>query len=1063
MNDAHLHMFVSAPAGSGKTTTIVNRYIHELRRGHTVDQIVAITFTRRAAAELIERVSAVLHQYCHNKGCPYDSKHDDGFKARSDVPLLSADSAINALDRLPFAPVTTVDSFVQRLLQEHLLHAAYELPGGECVFIDGPFRVVDSGDEYYEDAARSALDTAPVHRSTLLSSMSFAHAVASVAKLAQLPCDAIAKGHDHQPLGMQELDPELNPNGTSPNGKAQQFESAANVRLTNSGGTKGCAKFLGPSEQWPTQARAMADKIRCSAWAISRIARTHALRAMASAGVGTHTELIRAGTALCNKVTRGEGPASLEHRFQALLVDEVQDTNPDQLAFYEALRQIRQPTLSTLFVGDGRQSIYRFRGADSNGWASLLDRADQNDLAHLGFNYRSTPKLVAFQRDVVQLMIADQPTSLDPIDSVKADEKRSGANDQTQPPVTIVIGSAEDHPAARTIASFAHQLGADWQRGTTQTCAESAAVLTMTWADARAAVSELDRHNVDAELIGASALLETRAARDIHLLLCALLDQSNDIAWMGVLKHPSVGLTDKALPGLFSFGALLGTSRDSEFLSQLIDSDRHGFESALPVLRAAHSRIGQEPTASVIEAIVTSMHWRTIYAAGPESLEGVADLDAVIDAIAQYESDQIDPQGVRDMLAGESDDGELPGRQFRRSGRTVQVTTVFQAKGLEFDHVCVPRLDRSRGGGERPPVNDLRVCGYTLISVQTDPTGGISPEPDPLSALGKELDRIENRMESARLVYVAITRACKTLTIGIVDRGPNSKSTAIDRTLLKLIVDISNQQSQQQDVMTVLRPGCAEYAESTRLPASNLPKRDPTVGFQPMQVTTVYSSTRRLVAPSSYSGSDQRARALSEEFLQSANVFTGSQRPSALPGLGVTFDGSTQGDIVHGWMESWGLQGEPTEAKAQQYLTRSWPKFAQIDGLADGLRLVTRNASQLPPLRVLLDAPGTQLQFEYPLIVRLGEEVLVGRIDLLLRHIDGSVSVIDFKGGWGKTITDAASVPDGLVYAQQLGAYIAALEAVGLTVKNAALVYVGIPAMVWMTPIANNSIRGNGD
>ena len=112
---------------------------------------------------------------------------------------------------------------------------------------------------------------------------------------------------------------------------------------------------------------------------------------------------------------------------------------------------------------------------------------------------------------------------------------------------------------------------------------------------------------------------------------------------------------------------------------------------------------------------------------------------------------------------------------------------------------------------------------------------------------------------------------------------------------------------------------------------------------------------------------------------------------------------------------------------------------------------------------MLLDAPGTQLQFEYPLIVRLGEEVLVGRIDLLLRHIDGSVSVIDFKGGWGKTITDAASVPDGLVYAQQLGAYIAALEAVGLTVKNAALVYVGIPAMVWMTPIANNSIRGNGD
>jgi superfamily I DNA/RNA helicase len=60
MPNEYLSSLVTAPAGSGKTTTIVSRYLHELRAGHSPDQVIAITFTRRAAAELVERLEQVL-------------------------------------------------------------------------------------------------------------------------------------------------------------------------------------------------------------------------------------------------------------------------------------------------------------------------------------------------------------------------------------------------------------------------------------------------------------------------------------------------------------------------------------------------------------------------------------------------------------------------------------------------------------------------------------------------------------------------------------------------------------------------------------------------------------------------------------------------------------------------------------------------------------------------------------------------------------------------------------------------------------------------------------------
>ena len=68
------HLLVLAPPGSGKTRTIAERVAYLLNRGIAVpEQIVAMTFTERAAAELTDRVqvpgqpgvtSGTFHRFC---------------------------------------------------------------------------------------------------------------------------------------------------------------------------------------------------------------------------------------------------------------------------------------------------------------------------------------------------------------------------------------------------------------------------------------------------------------------------------------------------------------------------------------------------------------------------------------------------------------------------------------------------------------------------------------------------------------------------------------------------------------------------------------------------------------------------------------------------------------------------------------------------------------------------------------------------------------------------------------------------------------------------------------
>jgi ATP-dependent exoDNAse (exonuclease V) beta subunit len=1084
----HRKSFVSAPAGSGKTATIVKRYLLELARGRKPSEIVAITYTRKAAAELIERISEVLDLRGREQPLSAQLQRLYGQVLAGDAidGPLSPESAMEALAQLPFAPVTTVDSFVQSLVQDYLVDARYVLPTGELIPIDGPVEVRDSAKDTFDDAVRATLDEHAREAGELLSQMNAARVRSVLAALAELdgvglvvPTEGATDpmtGEAFWNLAVALAAGQQDPTRAV---QANFLERVANVLGVE---MPVLCERLSPNARWGLMEMQQAAALTQTSWRLSRKVRCKALKDLARRGQSTHTELLRASTQLCKGAAEGLRATGLRKRFRVLLVDEVQDTNPDQLDFYRAFQELLpDKDGACLFVGDSRQSIYRFRAADPHGWSVMYWEALARGVAaELDTNYRSSRLLIDFQRVFVDAIRGSYPQALDSIAHVQPSENALDGLLEAPPglerPVIVAAVPPEvpadgDKATRGSLTLFARRLGSEWIRDDVPpemrnllakgaSGKDTAAVLVSSWRKAAQVVAALSRYGLRAQLSGSASIRSTRAARDTALLLRVLLDTSDDIAWVGMLKHPSIGVSDGALGVIRPFGRLLLDEPGLDADVRLSEADRARLRVALPVLRNAFHQVGKAPTAQVLARVHGDLRWRDFLEAGPEGAEGVADLDIVLDIVAGLEEESVDPQRVAEELESDEADGEMSARRFAAGDRCVEVMTFFQAKGLQFDHVCVPSLDdgsRNHGSeflGEGGTVEHRRICGRSVLVSKLDPNGGCEPSDDPASIQFNELNSTESQFERYRMAYVAITRARKSVTLGLEVPKATTTSENAGRFLSEALGFVGGLGTRGDvgDAVRYFRVGVDDSDELLTPPELCFPARPQSLGTALVVVDALPAiASTSLLSPSHYAGPHARARAVQANFLKHRQRSPGGA-PAPLPGLGGGFDQRTRGDVVHGWFEHWGFVGMATTESAQRYLYANWPRLAEQPGLAEALAALGTSVLAIPGAQALLCERDASLDFETGLVASLDEDVLVGRADLIIRHPDGWVSVVDFKGGWGEVTAGDGLLPNEADYALQLGAYVAMLEAAGKRVRSIALLYAGSGVLLSHAP-----------
>ena len=470
--------------------------------------------------------------------------------------------------------------------------------------------------------------------------------------------------------------------------------------------------------------------------------------------------------------------ASILAQYPVALVDEFQDTSPAQyLLFDQIYRSADNDTASALLlIGDPKQSIYGFRGADIYSYLQAR-RATAGRHYMLGTNYRSSGALVqainhwfdqaeqragsgAFRFRSASTGAAEQDDPV-PFTGVAAAGRaeRFVAQGSAQPALHTVwhAGPGDEPLSAQALQPHLAQCCAEqivqWLgdattgfdrpgHGFTRLKAGDIAILVRKKSEADAVRRELQRRGVaSVYLSDRESVFTSGEARDLLLWLRAVADPLNTRHLRAALATPLVGLALATLEQLaHDDQALDGWS---ELLRQL-----HGAwqrQGILAMLRHSLHRL-QLPARWLQDADAAGERRLTNVLHLAELLQNAsADLDGE-HALIRWLAGQIDSPG------GDSDEQVL---RLESDADLVQVVTIHKSKGLEYPLVCLPFAV-----GYQP-----RQRRNTALLKLPQPGGGHLLRLDYSNAELAQADE-ERLREDLRLLYVALTRARHALWLG---------------------------------------------------------------------------------------------------------------------------------------------------------------------------------------------------------------------------------------------------------------------------------------------------------
>ena len=447
---------------------------------------------------------------------------------------------------------------------------------------------------------------------------------------------------------------------------------------------------------------------------------------------------------------------ALDYRIHHLLIDEFQDTSISQ---YELVARLTAGWLPddgrTVFaVGDPMQSIYRFREAE----VGLFLRARAEGIAGVELNPAALSSNFRSQSGIVEWVNAAFTRILPATENMV-----SGAVPYT---ASVPTRAALAGTAVHVHPLFDDDGSAEAQQVTDIVLAARAAdpavkvaILTRTRGHLREIVPALKAANLRFRAIDIEALGQRPVVQDLLALTRALAHPGDRLAWLAVLRAPWCGLTLADLHVLASnnAGPTLWDALQDDSRIALLSED--GRTRAARVRQALAPGLLQRRRAPLREQVAGA--WFAL--GGP--------------ACVEYETDLEDAEVFFRYLDRHEEAGELPDRAAFEDGLgglyaladveaddTLQIMTIHKAKGLEFDVVIVPGLDH-------PPRNDDKKL--FLWTEQPDVHGATELLLAPINATGDDGDPIyqwiarfhaeKQALEDGRLLYVAATRARQQL------------------------------------------------------------------------------------------------------------------------------------------------------------------------------------------------------------------------------------------------------------------------------------------------------------
>ncbi len=457
----------------------------------------------------------------------------------------------------------------------------------------------------------------------------------------------------------------------------------------------------------------------------------------------------------------GEIAHAIDARIRHLLIDEFQDTSITQYELVERLvADWRTGDGRTVFiVGDPMQSIYRFREAEVGlflrAWSTGIARLPLQRL-QLTRNFRSQKRLVEWANSAFVRVLpgdSDIATGSVAFESSVADQASDPSQCEAVSFNALFDGSPADE--AKRVVELVRRMQADDPSASIALLVRARTHLTHIVPALREAALRFTA--VELELLLARPLIG-----DLLALTRALEHRADRVAWLAVLRAPWCGLTLSDLSALVE-GAV-GTTIwqlvcDPSRRSQLSTDGQQRLARVARVLARALELYGRSPVAERVRET-----WWLL--GGPACVSNDADradAQSFFSHLVQHEERS---RGVTDVAAFEASLVRLYAAADVNASRGLQVMTIHKAKGLEFDYVIVPGLDRV------PPSDNAQLMQWLERPAESSPAElllspiyppDVDKKDDSIYCWIERLQLKRQVHEDERLLYVAATRARKQL------------------------------------------------------------------------------------------------------------------------------------------------------------------------------------------------------------------------------------------------------------------------------------------------------------
>jgi ATP-dependent exoDNAse (exonuclease V) beta subunit len=488
--------------------------------------------------------------------------------------------------------------------------------------------------------------------------------------------------------------------------------------------------------------------------------------------------------------------AELRGRLRALLVDEYQDVNPVQQALLELLAGPGEPMGPLLVaVGDLKQSIYRFRGADVAVFARVIRALEGGGgrVLHLAENHRSAPAVLDLVNETFSRCMrppAGAPPRDDEIAFGDADRLVPRRAEGARPACEVLVDAEAGSSAERRVreaeamvrriraivsgaAGIAVRERGDGggERARRPTHADVAILfrrLTQIGVYERA----LRAAGIPYRLARGGGFYQAPEVRDVGELVATLFEPGDATAWAAVLRSPMCLVSDGTLLLLARVGFSRLGRLGAEALRRELARAAAGVPAvalADPLPRAEWERLlrflgawrelrevrDRLALPDLLRRAVEALDLDAALLAGPDGERRAVNLEKVVALSGRFEADGGRPQELPRHLRALAARPPREPEAALESGDAVALLSVHQAKGLEWPIVLVPDLGaRPRSDGRRALLDgEGRVCAALFDPAREEyvETAGLRE--------AREAERRAAAAESRRLLYVALTRA----------------------------------------------------------------------------------------------------------------------------------------------------------------------------------------------------------------------------------------------------------------------------------------------------------------